>query len=270
MIYVLKAAGEKEAYDEEKIRQSIRRAGAPPDLEDRAIQHIKTKLYSDISTAEIYQHVTEFLEKSPRPFITSKYSLKKAIMELGPTGYPFEDFLAEIFKTQDYITEVRSIIAGKCIKHEIDVTLQKDSHRIMIEAKYHNMPGTKTNVHVALYTKARFDDVKEINGFSNVWLVTNTKVSTDVIAYADCVGMKVISWNYPEGESLRDLIEKSNLIPITALTTLSQGQKQQLLQNGIVLCKTLCQRKDLIKTMHLPEDKINSTLAECTYLSATQ
>ena len=74
------------------------------------------------------------------------------------------------------------------------------SKKYMIEAKFHNALGTRSDVHVSLYTKARFDDVSEKYNFDQAWLVTNTKVTKDALDYALCVDMKVISWNYPEKE----------------------------------------------------------------------
>jgi len=110
-------------------------------------------------------------------------------MELGPTGYPFEDFVTEILKAKGYVTQTRSILLGKCVSHEIDVIAQKNAEKIMVEAKYHNAPGIHTDVHVSLYTKARFDDLKEKYQFSQPWLFTNTKITPDALAYALCVNM---------------------------------------------------------------------------------
>src|SRR5207245_2048481 len=136
---------------------------------------------------------------------------------LGPTGYPFEDYIAKIFQRQGYTTLIRQILPGNCVSHEIDVIAEKNTvipTKIMIEAKFHNQVGMRTNVHVPLYTKSRFEDIKIKHNFSEVWLVTNTKATVDAIAYASCVGMKIMTWSYPEGESLRDLVEKFHMFPI--------------------------------------------------------
>lgn len=268
MPLVIKATGAKEDFSEEKLLNSIRRAGISGDLQSQALADVKSKLYENIPTSEIYRHVTDFLAHSPNPYGKAKYSLKQAIMELGPTGYPFEDFIAEIFKTKGYSTKIRSILAGKCITHEIDVIAEKDGKRTMIEAKFHNMPGTKTDVHVALYTKARFDDIKENNNLHQVWLVTNTKITSDAISYAYCSGMSVVSWDYPAGKSLRDLIEESNLSPITSLISLSQSQKQQLLKKGIVFSKNIIDNQNSLYELHLPQEKVQSIIEEAKFLAA--
>lgn len=266
MTQVVKASGEKEPFSEEKVRASIQRAGIPKELQEQVLEHVKSRLYESIKTSEIYHHIIEFLGTSKAPFTKSKYSLKQAIMELGPTGYPFEDFVAEILKTSGYQTQVRTILAGKCVTHEIDIIAKKETHKAIIEVKFHNMPGTKTGIHEALYTKARFNDVLEKNDFNQVWLVTNTKISQDAITYGVCMGMKVMSWNYPEGESLRDLIENARLHPITALTTLSMGQKQKLLENHIVLCKDICQNPNLLDQFGIKNEEKKATLSEAQFV----
>jgi len=266
MINVIKATGEKELFNEEKLRASIQRAGVPNELQDSAINHIKLKLYDGIPTLEIYKHVGEFLGNSSHPFTRTKYSLKQAIMDLGPTGYPFEDYISEILKMEGYETRVRQILTGKCISHEIDLIVTKNNINSMVECKFHNMPGTKSQVHVSLYTKARFDDIKEKHNLANVWLVTNTKITPDALNYAICSNMKVISWDYPENGSFRDLIEKYKLHPITMLTTLSQNQKQLLTGNHTVLAKDVCKNPSVLDILGLPKDKKNSILSECQFV----
>ena len=263
---VLKATGEKELFNEEKLRLSIQRAGIPKELTENIVIHVKSKLYENIPTREIYQHVTEFLGSSPVPFSRAKYSLKQAIMDLGPTGYPFEDYISEILKMEGYQTQIRQILAGKCISHEIDLIVTKNNVSVMVECKFHNMPGTHSQVHVSLYTKARFDDIKEKHNLNNVWLVTNTKITPDALDYAICSNMKVISWDYPQHNSFRDLIEKYKLHPITMLTTMSQNQKQLLLGNHVVLAKDICKNPSSLDILGLPADKKNSILSECQFV----
>jgi len=263
---VLKATGRIEPFSEKKLRFSIQRAGIPKILIENVVIHIKSKLYENIPTREIYKHITEFLENSSYPFSKTKYSLKQAIMDLGPTGYPFEDYISEILKLEGYQTDVRQILQGKCVSHEIDVVAKKDNARLMIECKFHNAPGTRSQIHVSLYTKARFDDIKEQNDLSEVWLVTNTKITSDALSYANCSNMKVVSWDYPEKGSFRDLIEKHKLYPITTLISLTQNQKQLLAENHTVLARDLCKNPSILDILGLPKDKETSILSECQFV----
>lgn len=268
MIAVRKATGEQEPFSEEKVRSSAKRAGIPATLQDEVVKHVKANLYAGIPTSEIFHHIGEFLQKQD-PLLRAKYSLKQAIMELGPTGYPFEDFVAQLFNEQGYETSVRNHLVGKCVPHEIDVVAKKGSLSAMIETKYHNLPGTKTDVRVALYTKARFDDLFQTNNLNQVWLVTNTKATTDAIAYATCMGMKVMSWNYPEGESLRDVVERLHLTPITTLLSLSTAQKQQLLARGIIFCKDVCTQPACLQGLGISQEKKELIFAECSFLAGS-
>lgn len=266
MVNVKKANGQLEPFSDNKVRESIVRAGIRKDLAEEVLESVKSKLYENIPTSEIYGYITEYLGTSAGK---AKYSLKRAIMELGPTGYPFEDFISEILKREGYQTEVGSILTGRCVKHEVDIIAEKEGKKVMIEAKFHNDVGIRTELHVSLYTKARFEDVKEKYGFNEAWLVTNTKVSLDAVAYAQCVGMKVISWSFPENNSLRDLVEKWQLHPVTALTCLSQSQKQVLMESHILLCKTICEQPSLLDVLHIPENKKDEILKEAKLICSS-
>lgn len=267
MVLVIKADGSKEEFSEKKLVASITRAGIPESLIPQVLSHIHSHLHDDIHTSDIYQHILEFLDKSEQPFHKAKYSLKQSIMDLGPTGFPFEKFLARLFERMGYQTKTNQILQGKCITHEIDVVIQKDRVTSMVEAKFHNGVGIKTDVHVALYTKARFDDVSSHTHFDKAFLVTNTKTTIDAITYARCVGMEIMSWSYPEGNGLRELIERYHLHPITSLSSLSQLQKQQLLEQHIVLCSELVERKEALSIIHLDKEKEARVLQEAAFVS---
>lgn len=266
MAYVYKADGTREPYNPEKVLGSIRRAGVPKDLQQRALRTVEAKLYDGIPTHDIYNAISKELSESPNPYTKSRYSLKQSIMLLGPTGYPFEDFVAKIFEENGYSAQTRQILNGRCVSHETDVILEKDSKKILIEAKFHNNPGTRSDIKVALYVKARFDDLKDKYKFDEVWVVTNTKTTIDANAYAGCVGLKIISWNYPDKGSLRELIETANLYPITILMSLSADQKARLLANHVVLCRDINQNKDLLLILALTKEKTREVVEEIRYI----
>lgn len=263
---VLKAGGLIEPFSEEKLRFSVKRAGVPANLQDEVITLIKNKLYNNIPTSEIYKYIIHYLQSSDFPQKSSRYGLKQSVIDLGPTGYPFEDYISEILKMEGYVTSVRQVLNGKCVSHEIDIIAEKNNTRSMIECKFHNTPGIRSQIHVSLYTKARFDDIKEKNNLSDAWLITNTKITSDALNYALCSNMRIISWDYPEKESFKDLIEKHRLYPITTLTSLSQNQKQLLAQNHIVLAKDVCANPSSLDILDLPKDKKASVLSECQFV----
>jgi hypothetical protein len=266
MVKVLKANKKIEEFSEEKIAKSVKRTGVPKEVQATVVRKVKEAVHENITSSEIYDHVSDALEKSPFPFAKSVYRLKQAIMDLGPTGYPFEDFVSEILNTVGFKTEVRQILLGTCVRHEVDVVAEKGGVRAMVEAKFHNAAGSQSDLHVPMYTKARFDDLKEKHNLTEVWLVTNTKASEDAIVYADCVGMKLISWDYPDGGSLRDLVERAGLHPITMLSTLSTGQKNKLLDDHVVRCKVIHENPLLLNTLGLSEEGKEKVMAEVQYI----
>lgn len=263
---ILKADGTFEEFSEKKLLASIKRAGIAEDMRTQVLMHVKSKLYENIPTSEIYHHIVEFLGASREPFTKSRYSMKQALMDLGPTGYPFEDYLARLLQEMGYSTQTRVILQGKCISHEIDVIATKENEKIMVEAKFHNGNTVHTDVHVALYTQARFEDVKERNGFTKAMLITNTKLTSDAITYGQCAGITMLGWRYPESESLEDLVEKYHLFPITAISSLTLAQQQQLLAAGITLCKDICANADHLNILSLPEDQKQKIHQEASFV----
>lgn len=253
---VIKASGKKEPFSEKKVLHSLKRVGVPENIAASALKHVKTELKDNIKTQEVSQLVTDYLKKNASPLHYSNYSLRRAIFQLGPTGYPFETFVAEIFRTMGYQAKVSQMYTGKCINHEVDVDLFKDKYRYFVECKFHNQPGYKADVQVALYTHARFSDIatnypKDKDEVLQSWLITNTKASRDAIKYANCVGLKITTWGYPAKSNLRQMIIDSRLHPVTCLATLDDDQKKFLVDQNIVTLKTL--REDLTKPEKLDE-----------------
>ena len=268
MVHIIKSDGSEQEFLESKILSSIERSGVPEEMRQKVLDHIHGVLFEGITTSEIHNHIREFLYTSHQPSLVVKYDLKHAIMNLGPTGYPFEDYIAKLLTHKGFSTQTRTIVRGKCVSHEIDVIATKDSKTTMVEAKFHNGTGITTDVHVALYTQARFQDAKDHNKFDNVMLITNTRISADAIAYGACMGMDVISWSYPDKNSLRDWIENLALYPITALTALTNSQKAQLMQHDIVLCQDLCKNPDALSLLALSAQQKEEIMAEAAFACA--
>ncbi|OHA64220.1 MAG: ATPase [Candidatus Wildermuthbacteria bacterium RIFCSPHIGHO2_01_FULL_48_25] len=271
-ILIVKASGEVEPFSDTKLRRSLERVKASPDVIETIIEHMRKELKPNMPTSQIYRHAFSLLKKQDRP-IASRYALKQAIRELGPSGHPFEKLIGEMLASEGFSVEVSKIVQGSCVSHEVDVVAQKDNRHIMVECKFHNQPGIKSDVKIALYIEARFQDVEKAwqknpshtEKFHEAWLITNTKLTSDAIRYAECVGMKAIGWSYPAEESLESRIDRSGLHPITCLTTLSSSQKRQLIEKGIVLCKELLS-KDALRSLGLQEAKVSAVVNEAEQL----
>ena len=65
---IIKADGSKEDFSEDKVIKSIRRAGIPDSHQEQVLAHVKSKLYENIPTSEIYHHIIEFLGSTDLPY----------------------------------------------------------------------------------------------------------------------------------------------------------------------------------------------------------
>ena len=266
-ILITKKSGEKVPFDESKLINSLKRSGANEAEIEGVLRALEDYLVDGMSTHKIYQKAYDLLKIKSRK-VAGRYKLKKAIMELGPTGYPFEKFVGKLIDFMEYQTEVGVIVQGKCVTHEVDVVADSDHKRIVVECKYHREGNRKSDVKVAMYIRSRFNDIeaawkeqglldgKELEG----WLVTNTRFTEDAIDYGKCAGLKLISWDYPEIGSLRQRIDHAGLHPITSLRSMSKKEKQFVLDEGLVLCREL--NADILGKYGMRPNKIRKVLDE--------
>lgn len=268
-ILVTKASGETAPFIEDKLRNSLLHSGANDKQIDEILNEVSSQLYEGISTKKIYRLAFNKL-KDRSKHLAARYHLKQGIMELGPSGYPFERFIGEILKQQGYSVKVGEIVKGKCVNHEIDVIAEKDNYHFMIECKYHNRLGTISNVKIPLYIQSRFKDVEaewvkipqHDKKIHQGWVVTNTKFSSDAIQYGNCAGLKLLGWDYPIKQSLKDIIDDLGLYPITCLTTLTRAEKQKLLDLKVVLCREICANKKLLNNIGMNESRVKKVIEE--------
>ncbi|MFZ9028486.1 MAG: ATP cone domain-containing protein, partial [Crocinitomicaceae bacterium] len=158
MVNVEKASGDLVPFDIEKLRTSLYRTGANDAIIDGILGQIESELFEGMTTKEIYKRAFGLLKKRSRPS-AAKYKLKRAIHELGPSGYPFEDFVAEILKFQGYKTKVGEIIRGHCVQHEVDIIAENEDELLIVECKFHIHQNRHTDVKVPLYIHSRYNDI---------------------------------------------------------------------------------------------------------------
>tara|TARA_R110002073_G_scaffold40547_5_gene114979 strand:+ start:85650 stop:86492 length:843 start_codon:yes stop_codon:yes gene_type:complete len=245
-IEIIKASGEKTKFSLSKLRKSLKRTGADDHTVNQILNKVRDELYQGISTKQIYNRAFALLKKK-QPSLASKYKLKKAIYELGPTGFPFENFISEILKYSGYETIVGKVLQGKCVTHEIDIIATKENETHIIECKFHGEQGLNCNVKIPLYINSRFQDVKSFWNDHNKnktrlnrgWVVTNTRFTEDALKFGNCVGLYLLSWDYPPNDGIKDRIDRLALYPITVSTLLTNREKQFLLSRDIVLCRQL-------------------------------
>lgn len=269
--HITKASGTREPFSEIKLRHSLQRSGASAALTDEIVIAVRDILYDGITTKAIYKKAFEMLRKQSRSQ-AGRYHMKSAIMELGPSGFPFEQYVAEILRKKGYAAQTNLIMQGRCVKHEMDIICTKNNLRALIECKYHNSRGIFCDVKVPLYIHSRFDDIRQCETrppgeVNEGWLITNTRFSDDAIQYGSCAGLKLVGWNYPARDNLQSWIERSGLYPITCLTTLTRKEKKEILRQGTVLCSDLLLHKQVLKSIGMQQERIDRILQECGNLA---
>ncbi|MFZ2831875.1 MAG: ATP cone domain-containing protein [Minisyncoccia bacterium] len=268
-VWVVKSTGEREKFSFTKLRRSLTRSGADAETIEDIVEHIRPEIHDGMKTAQLYKHAYAILKKNKYP-VAVRYSLRKAVMELGPSGFPFEKFVAEVMRGKGFTARTGVILPGLCVSHEVDILMEKGDRHIFAECKFHNQQGIKTDVKVALYVHARFLDLQkahhtEESAGENVhegWLITNTKLTSDAIQYANCAGLTVIGWDYPEEGNLQDLILETQVHPLTFLSTLEQADKAKLLERGVVMCRDLKNDPEHLRSLGYTDEQIGNVVSE--------
>jgi hypothetical protein len=243
-IVITKADGTQELFNPEKLIASLMRSGAEHSSATTIARDIEQKLYSGITTQEIYRRAFAALREERRG-TAARYSLKRALLEFGPSGFPFEAYIAELFRKEGARAKIDQMVQGVCVEHEVDVVVQQKGLTTFVEAKFHNAAGFRTDLKTTLYVKARLEDIaahrksKGIDEPMRGLIVTNTKFTGMAIRYAQCAGVQILGWEEPRGQSLHDRIDAVGLYPVTALTTLGRREKMALLSQKVVLCNSL-------------------------------
>jgi transcriptional regulator NrdR family protein len=97
-IPVTKASGRMEEFDIGKLIDSLMRSGAPEDIARDIADKVSVQVTHSMNTRHIFRMAKKLLRQYS--YATGmRYSLKKAIYALGPTGYPFEKYVARILKS---------------------------------------------------------------------------------------------------------------------------------------------------------------------------
>ena len=259
MIRVRKWDGRLQEFDPAKLRSTLMRAGADRELADEVVRRVASMAYDGITTQELLEMALETLRSLERHDAAARYDLKRAIMRLGPTGYPFERYVARILEAHGYrVLHVGRVFRGRCVDQEVDVALEVGGRRVMVECKFHNSRGIYTDLKPAMYTYARFLDLE--GHFDEPWLITNTRITEAARRYARCVGLRVTWWDGPPGASLRELIDAKGLYPVTALQG-PQDAIRTLVQAGIVTIDELSRASEReLERLGLPAETAKGLL----------
>ncbi|MEM0202898.1 MAG: ATP cone domain-containing protein [Archaeoglobaceae archaeon] len=240
---VKKRDGRLEEFSKDKIVRTAVRAGLSVDKAKKVANEVEKRIYDGITTDEILSIVLSEIEKFSKN-VSAKYGLKSSLLRLGPAGYRFEKFVSSLLREYGYKTRLNELIEGKCVTHEVDVVAEREK-KYLVECKFHNTP-MYTGLKDVLYSYARFLDIAEVRkDFDGVWVFTNTKFSSEAMRFAECRGIKLTGWHYPENEGIEALLERKKLYPITVLK-LSNFEVEELLRNGFAFCNEIVENEKKI------------------------
>lgn len=270
---VTKSSGERVPYEEAKLRHSLERAGATPEMSGTIATAIRPELQPGMTTRKLYKMAFRLLRQHSRR-VAGRYRLKQGIFDLGPSGFAFEDFIARILAHEGYRVEVRKIVQGRCVSHEVDVVADRDLQHFLVECKYHNVPGRVCDVKVPLYIQARFTDIAEHwraqpgndHHFHQGWLVTNTRFTGDAFQYGQCAGLHLVGWDQPLRGSLRERVDRSRLYPLTCLGSLTGAEKLRLLEAGLVLARDVLAQPRALEEARVPSPRRERVVKEAAEL----
>lgn len=265
---IIKGDGVREPFNRDKLRESLIHSGTTAILADNIVDQIEPKIKDGDSTSDIYKAAYSILNKKEKKS-AARYSIRRSLLTLGPTGFPFEDFIAEVLKAKGYQTLTRKLLKGKCVEHEVDVVAYNKNELLIIEAKFHNELGAKSDTKVVLYIKSRFDDLESeivnVGGkkrkMTRGVLITNTKFTNNAKKYVKCVGtFDAISWSYPPKGNLYDLIIETGIFPTTSVSILSKRQKRNLVDRGLVNCNSLKDNVPIMREVGINEVTIKKVV----------
>lgn len=270
---IVKHSGAVVDFNPDKLITSLLKSGADAYKAEAILKEITNDIYEGISTKSIYKKAFALLKNHANSH-AARYNLRAAIQMLGPEGFYFEKYIARLFEAEKFETKTNTILQGNCVLHEVDILIKKNNVVSMVECKFHGGNDAVSDVKIPLYVFSRFNDLrlKDYAIFSNkekithCWIVNNTRFTADAIAFAECSGIHLLSWDYPEKRSLKSMNNKDCLYPVTCLTTLTKAEKEKLLLLDIILVKELMNNSSALREIEISSYRIKNVLKEVSEL----
>ena len=270
-------AGETVEFEVSKLENSLRNSGADESYVKKVVDTVLPKCFEGITTGELYRMAFDELKKISNS-AAARYSLKRALLELGPAGFYFEQWIARVFQNIGYKTETGQLIKGHAVTHEADVIAKKGDKTYLVECKFRNAEDTKISVTTPMYVLSRIKDISGIDyqlfgtstRFTDGWLITNAYFTSDSVAFSDYYGLRLLSWDFPKGKSIKNLVDQNALYPITCLTTLDEKQKQKLLEKKCILVKELFSHQSFLNERGFDSQQKSQVLREAEELLTTK
>lgn len=272
-IQVKKHSGELVPFEPKKLRHSLSKSEASEEEVDKVFERIQPHLYNGIATRELYELAFDLL-KNHRDSYAARYSLKKALRDLGPEGFYFEKWIGKLFANAGYQTITGKTVQGHAVTHEIDVIATKDEMMLAIECKFRNDVDAKISVTTPMYILSRIKDIKGLSfsffeipqEFTDGWLVTNAYLTSDSIRFGEYYNLNMLAWDYPPQNNIKNQVDDLALYPVTCLTNLNGMEKSILLKNGCILVKDLVENPDYLAYIQTTKHQKKRVLIEAQEL----
>lgn len=224
-IVVHKAGGEWQYFSSDKLFKFLKNVGLSNGEADFVLSELVRLLGKDIHSKEITASVEAIVKQLPRgERYAAIYTLKDALRRMGPDGHNFERFIGRLFEQKQYKVNVSQFIRGECVEHEVDVVASNNQEINLVECKFHNSEGKRSDVVVAMYTHARFIDIENADRRDKRkvigWLATNTKLTLEALKYVRCKGMHLLSVENPFDDNITTKVRDLGLFPISSIDML--------------------------------------------------
>jgi len=271
-ILIVNSQGETEVFSPKKVWRSARRAGATTKQAQQAVEAVSAQVTEGMSTQDIYNIILSVVRKES-PLVGMRLNLKRAIQLLGPTGFPFEQYVASLWRFYKYDTKTGVMWQGKCVPHEVDVETHKGQDTELIECKYRVQPGGRVDLHDLMASWAYFYDIGLANKNVHIHplMITNNKLTSEAITYGECMGLNMIGWRYPSDRGLEFIIESNKLYPVTILPSFKGYVAEVLKNKNILMVKDLLaiDPQELVQRQHLTQTSVNQLYKEARLITGT-
>ncbi|MDY6778738.1 MAG: restriction endonuclease [Candidatus Nanohaloarchaea archaeon] len=246
------AHGGTQEYDPDKIVRSAVRAGFERRTAEEIESQVRDRAWEGINTRKLHSIVYEEMQDRDESN-AMRYRLRESIADLNPNYHEFEKYMTKVLDRDGLETSwsPRPEPQGECSEHEIDVVAEVAGETFVVECKHHYHHHRFTGLGVPMRQWARLQDLEkgyelglaDAMAVDKAWVIVNTKLSDHAKKYAECRGVRMTAWDYPEGESLRALVERNRAYPITMLRP-PHHVKVELSKRNILVVQELLELSD--------------------------
>ncbi len=271
---IIKASGEIVPYSADKIRDSLHRIGAKPELAELVVEAVSKRVKDGMSTRDLYSIVRQEIDKQHKG-MGHRYNLRTALLKLGPAGFNFEKYVAAILHAYQYDAELPDKdVRGLCVEHEVDVVARKGGKTAFIEAKFRNVTSDVVSLKDTMATWTRYLDlvdgasVGNCERFDEAWIVTNGRFSERAHQFGVCKGIHMVSWSGAD-HSLSRMVDHAALYPITVVDDITAEELQRFADKDLVLCREISEKTpaDMARATGINAQRAEHIVAACKLIT---